>query len=92
MTDTLSTTTTPVDTNRLVPKDSDEDPIVWDNNRATIDGVLHEAAKFWTKRSRRTAAAHSLSSVALRWADATMRKDQASTSASFASAAPRSKK
>ena len=49
MTDTLSTTTTPVDTDRLVPKDSDGDPIVWDNNRATIEGVLHEAAKYWTK-------------------------------------------
>ena len=45
MTDTLSTVSSEK-TDKLVPVDTDKEPIVWDNNRATIEGVLDEVHKF----------------------------------------------
>ena len=47
MTDTLSTQSAITD--KLVPTDTDKDPIKWDNNRATIEGKLHEAALFYQR-------------------------------------------
>ena len=49
MSDTLSTTTPTEKTDKLVPIDTDKEPIVWDNNRATIEGVLDEVHKFHLK-------------------------------------------
>ena len=47
MTDTLSTQSAITD--KLVPTDTDKDPIKWDNNRATIEGKLHEAALYYAR-------------------------------------------
>ena len=48
MTDTLSTHSSAT-TDKLVPTDTDKDPIKWDNNRATIEGKLHEVALYYTR-------------------------------------------
>ena len=48
MTDTLSTQSSAT-TDKLVPTDTDKDPIKWDNNRATIEGKLHEVALYYTR-------------------------------------------
>ena len=48
MTDTLSTHSSAT-SDKLVPTDTDKDPIKWDNNRATIEGKLHEVALYYTR-------------------------------------------